>query len=99
MGDTISKFEEMEETKSYSGLGVDKLFTQTTTQDMTRNKDLSTFSEDKSEKKIFRDILELISGWNEDWVHYNNNSGVIERPLNADELAEHLSTKYSIEEF
>lgn len=98
MGDTISKFEEIEEAKSYSGLGVDKLFTQTTTQNMTRNKELNTFSEDKSDKKIFRELLDLISGWNEDWIHYNNNSGVIERPLNADELSEHLSTKYSIEE-
>lgn len=94
MSDSVTKFEEIEEeAKSYTGLGN---WTQTTTI-MTKNKDVKPMLE-KDKKTIFRELLDEIRDWNEEWNHYSNNPDVIQRPLNADELAEQLTNRYDIEE-
>jgi hypothetical protein len=96
MGDSVTKWEDMmEEAKSYSGLGTDKLYTQTTT--MTKNIETKP-TLGKEEKQIFRELLDEFGNWNESWIHYSNNPDVVEKPLNADEFAQDLANRYEIEE-
>jgi len=96
MSDTITKFEDIEEAKSYSGLGLEAEYFQNSTY-MTKNIDVKpTLSKDS--KTIFREILDDFQYWNESWKHYLNNSDIVEKPINADELAENLAKKYEIEE-
>ena len=96
MGDIITKFEDMEEAKSYSGLGLEAEYFQTTTQ-MTKNIDVKP-TLGKDSKAIFRGILDDFQYWNESWKHYLNNSDIVEKPINAEEFAEELAKKYEIEE-
>lgn len=67
------------------------------TKTMTKNTDVKPAFE-KSPKTIFREIIDYIRDWNEEWMHYYNNSDIIEKPLDADQIADKFSEMYDIEE-
>ena len=94
MSDSVTKYEETEETKSCSGLGK---WTQTNTNEiMTKNIDVKAII--VNQRQIFRKLLTEFEYWEESWKHYKNNPDFIEKPLNADEFAQDLANRYEIEE-
>ena len=92
MSDSITKYKEMEEAKSYSGLGEFPKYETTTT--MTKNRDVKPQLIESSEE-LFRKLLDSICEWNESWRFFNE-SGVGGRPMNADEYASELSKKFKL---
>ncbi len=90
MGDSKTKFEELEETQSNTGIGQ---FHQTTTQDLL---EFELLEENfiKNEETLMRDLLEEFKTWNDEWDYCRNHG--IEHPMDADQLAKELSKKYKI---
>jgi hypothetical protein len=93
MSDSLTKFKEMEETRSYSGLGE---WVESNTDDIMMEGMGATLEGNPTQ--IFRELLEKFRGWEESWRHYGNNPEVIEKPLNADEFSQDLANRYEIEE-
>ena len=92
MSDSITKYEEMEEAKLYSGLGEFPKYKTTTT--MTKNRDVKAMIEESSEE-LFRKLLYSVKEWNESWIFYNETKVGI-RPLNVDEYALELDKKFKL---
>lgn len=95
MSDSKTKFDEMEETKSYSGLGG---WVETNTNKiMTKNSETKPIL-GKESKEIFRILLEEFRDWEESWRHYSNNSDILQRPIDAEQFSQELCKRYEIEE-
>ena len=94
MSDSITKLEDMEPAQSYTGLGE---WIMTTTNNMTKNTDVKPTLE-KEQKIIFRNLLDDFREWQYSWKHYEENGNKGERPIDAEQYAELLTTQYEIEE-
>lgn len=90
MSDSRQKFDDIEESKSFTGLG---MFTQTTTQDEYLGDILDDYFV-KNNETLIRDILDEVNDWNNQWKSWEFDG--VEKPINADEFAKELSKKYKI---
>ena len=77
----------IEESKSYSGLG-----------EWTSTSTIDPLKPNKTQKEIFRQVLDEFREWEEDWRQYNINPGYVQKPMNADEFSLQLSNRYIIKE-